>query len=81
MTPARFRWGMLLIQVGILILMQNNDIFDEEATESLLIYFPVVLIAVGVEKIFTKSKMQFISYLTTVALFLVALLSCLHRMK
>ena len=69
MTPARFRWGMLLIQIGILILLQNNNIISENTWENLFVYFPLVLIAVGIEKIFTKSKLQFISYLTTIALF------------
>ncbi len=69
MTPARFRWGMFLIQVGILILLQNNNLIGDTAWEGLIVLFPVVLIAVGIEKIFTKSKVQFISYLTTIALF------------
>ncbi len=69
MTPARFRWGMLLIQIGILILLQNNDIISDVAWEGLIVLFPIVLIAVGIEKIFTKSRLQFISYLTTLALF------------
>ncbi len=69
MTPSRFRWGMFLIQIGILIILRNNNIISDDAWEGLLVFFPVVLIAVGIEKIFTKSKLQFISYLTTLALF------------
>lgn len=69
MTPSRFRWGMLLIQIGILILLQNNNVIGDAAWEDLLVLFPIVLIAVGVEKIFTKSKLQFIAYLTTITLF------------
>ena len=53
MTPARFRWGMILILVGLLVLLAQLDF----------------LIAVGIEKIFTRSKLEAISYLTTVALF------------
>ncbi len=69
MTPSRFRWGMLLIQIGILIILRNNDIIGDDAWEGLMVFFPIVLIAVGIEKIFTKSKLQFISYLTTLGLF------------
>ncbi len=69
MTPSRFRWGMLLIQVGILILLQNNNLIGDSSWEGLIVLFPVVLIAVGIEKIFTKSKLQLISYLTTILLF------------
>jgi hypothetical protein len=69
MTPARFRWGILLIQVGVLILLRNFGALGDSFWEDLLIWSPVLLIAIGVEKIFTKSKLQFISYLTSVFLF------------
>ena len=69
MTPARFRWGLLLVQIGLLMLMYNLGILGDNFWEDLLMYFPVVLIAVGVEKIFTRSRMQFISYLSSVFLF------------
>ena len=69
MTPARFRWGMLLVQIGVLLTLQNFSVLDDVLWGELALFFPLVLIAVGIEKIFTKSKVQFISYLTTVALF------------
>lgn len=69
MTPARFRWGLLLIQLGIFLILANMDIVDEYFWEDLIVYFPFVLIAVGVEKIFTKSKLQILAYLTSVILF------------
>lgn len=69
MTPARFRWGALLILLGILLLLRNMDVINNNFWTDFAIYFPIFLIAVGVEKIFTKSKLQFISYLTTVFLF------------
>ncbi len=74
MTPARFRWGAILIQIGILWLLKNFHVINSDFWEDLLIYFPIVLIAVGVEKIFTKSRLQFISYLTTVFIFVAGLL-------
>lgn len=69
MTPARFRWGILLVQLGILLLLRNMAVINDNFWGELLIYFPIVLIAIGIEKIFTKSRLQFISYLTSIVLF------------
>jgi hypothetical protein len=60
---------MFLVQVGIFILLINLKVFSDDFWVDLLIYFPFVLIAVGIEKIFCKSRVKFISYLTTVFLF------------
>ena len=57
MSPARFRWGAILIQIGILWLLKNFDVITTDFWEDLLLYFPIILIAVGVEKIFTKSRL------------------------
>jgi len=70
MTPARFRWGIILIQLGILLILRNTGVINDNFWADLLVYAPILLIAIGVEKIFTKSRLQFISYLTTVCLFL-----------
>jgi len=68
MTPARFRWGLLLMLFGTLILLRNFDCLNYNFWIDFLFYFPFFLIAVGIEKIFTGSRLQFISYLTSVAL-------------
>lgn len=68
MTPARFRWGMLLVLTGTLILLTNIGVINYDFLWDLMIWFPVVLIAVGIEKIFTRSRLEFISYATTVVL-------------
>jgi hypothetical protein len=73
MTPARFRWGMLLILIGVLILLTNMDVLTGNYWEELIVFFPVLLIAIGIEKIFTKSRLQFISYLTSILIFAGAL--------
>lgn len=70
MTPARFRWGMLLLLLGAVLLLHNLDIINSNFWEDFIVYFPIVLIAIGLEKIFTKSKLQIVAYLTSVALFL-----------
>ena len=69
MTPARFRWGIILIQIGGLILLRNAGVLNDNLWVDLLVLSPIVLIAIGLEKIFTKSRAQFISYLTSVGLF------------
>jgi hypothetical protein len=69
MSPARFRWGLFLVLLGTLWFLRNLDVLNDNFWVDLLFYLPVVLIAVGVEKIFSKSKLQFISYLTSVFLF------------
>ncbi len=69
MTPSRFRWGTLLILLGVLLLLRNMDVLNNNFWTDFAIYFPILLIAIGVEKIFTKTKVQFISYLTSVFLF------------
>lgn len=70
MTPARFRWGMILVQIGILLLLFNAEVFNDNFFGDLLMYSPVVLIAIGIEKIFVRSRARVISYLSTVGLFL-----------
>lgn len=72
MTPARFRWGMLLVLMGTLILLTNIGVINYNFLWDLMIWFPIVLIAIGIEKIFTRSRLEFISYLTTVALVVAA---------
>jgi len=68
MNPSRFRWGVLFILVGVLLLMNNTGKLAWGAWEDILSLWPILLIAIGIEKIFTKSKAEFISYLSTLAL-------------
>jgi hypothetical protein len=69
MTPARLRWGILLVTVGLLLLLRNMGVFNDDIWIALLVYSPLVLIAIGIEKIFTRTRVQFISYLTSGFLF------------
>lgn len=68
MNPSRFRWGVLFILVGVLLLMNNTGKLEWGAWEDILSLWPILLIAIGVEKIFTKSKAEIVSYLSTLAL-------------
>jgi hypothetical protein len=60
----------LLILLGVVLLLRNMDFIGTNYFwTDFLIYFPIILIAIGVEKIFTRTKFQFISYLTSAFLF------------
>jgi len=63
MTPSRFRWGVLLISIGVLIILTNADVLGGDFWWELLVWWPVLLIAIGIEKIFLRSRLEFISYL------------------
>ncbi len=66
MSPARFRWGIILILIGLLIFFKNVELLRDDFWASLIMFFPILLIAIGLEKIFTKTKLQFIAYATSV---------------
>jgi len=69
MSPARLRWGLILIQIGVLVLLRNTGVLNDNFWIALLVYSPFLLIAIGIEKIFAKSKFKVISYLSVVAIF------------
>ena len=62
MTPARFRWGLLFVAVGVAILLTNADVLGYDYWMELFSLWPMLLIAIGLEKIFIRSKFKFISY-------------------
>jgi hypothetical protein len=68
MTPARFRWGLLLIFFGVLFLLINIGTLNHNIWGDLIFYSPVILIAIGIEKIFTRTRLQMVSYASSVAL-------------
>lgn len=74
MSPAKFRWGLILIQIGIIILLYNLDVIHDQSIVDLVSLGGIVLIAIGIEKVFTKTKLNFIAYLTSVFLFVGGLL-------
>ena len=68
MTPSKLRWGLLFITVGVMLLLNNAGYLDWDYWLELLFWWPVLLIAIGIEKIFQKTKLQFIAYLSPLAL-------------
>jgi hypothetical protein len=68
MTPARFRWGLMLVSIGVALLLTNADVLDYSYWTELLSLWPIILIAIGLEKIFLHGKLRFISYLAPLIL-------------
>jgi len=68
MSPARFRWGVLFILVGGLLLLNNMDVLEWWVWADILSLWPLILIAIGVEKIFTRTRAEVFAYLAPVAL-------------
>lgn len=68
MSPARFRWGLILIFVGAMFLLINTGTLNRNVWGELIFYSPIVLIAIGIEKIFTKTRFELISYAASVAM-------------
>jgi hypothetical protein len=68
MTPARFRWGILFILFGTLILLGRLDVIDYDYWLEFASLIPFLFIAIGIEKIFTRTRFEAISYLSSVVL-------------
>ncbi|MCP4568708.1 MAG: hypothetical protein GY841_14110 [FCB group bacterium] len=68
MNPAKFRWGILFILAGSLLLLNNLGRMEWWVWSDILSLWPLLLIAIGIEKIFQNTKFSFISYLSSIAL-------------
>lgn len=68
MTPARFRWGILFIMFGVLILLSRADVLNHNFWYDFVSLIPFLLIAIGIEKIFTRTKAEAISYLSSIVI-------------
>ena len=68
MTPSRLRWGLLLLTIGVMLLLNNLGTLDWSYWGELVMWWPLILIAIGLEKIFQKSKMSVIAYLSPLIL-------------
>jgi hypothetical protein len=51
MTPARFRWGMLFILLGTLLLLVNADVLSHNFWIDFIYLLPFLLIAIGLENL------------------------------
>jgi hypothetical protein len=68
MTPGRLGWGLLFITVGVMLLLNNAGQLDWDYWLELLTWWPLLLIAFGIERIFVRTKLQVISYLAPIIL-------------
>lgn len=68
MTPSRFRWALLLILVGTLLLLSNLGYISRGWWVGIGSFLPFVLIAIGVEKLFTRSRLEVVAYLSSILL-------------
>jgi len=68
MTPGKLRWGLLFIIVGIMLLLNNAGRLDWGYWYDILMWWPLLLIAIGIEKIFLRTKLQVVSYLSPLLL-------------
>lgn len=73
MSPARFRWGIILILLGLLLFLRNIELIRDDFWVGMVMFFPVLLIAIGIEKIFTKTKFQIVSYASSVLILVAGL--------
>jgi hypothetical protein len=73
MTVSRIRSGAILLSIGIVLLLNNLNYVDWSVWISILSLWPVLLIAIGIEKIFAKTPLSFLSYLSPVLLLLAIL--------
>ncbi|MCJ7458147.1 MAG: DUF5668 domain-containing protein [candidate division Zixibacteria bacterium] len=73
MTVSRIRNGVILLSVGIVLLLNNLDYVDWSVWVSILSLWPVLLIAIGIEKIFARTSLSFLAYLSPILL-LIAIL-------
>jgi hypothetical protein len=67
MTPARLRWGLTLILVGVVLLLVNMGRIFPIHSSDVAHLLPWVLIGIGIEKIFTSTKLEFLSYFAVLA--------------
>jgi hypothetical protein len=79
MSVGKVRTGILLILVGTFLLLNTLDVVDVSLWENLLVFWPVFLIAIGIEKIFSSSEnlkpLAYISPVLIVATFAYAVVA------
>lgn len=68
MSPSRVNWGVLLILIGGTLLATNLDYLSSWVWWDLLRLWPVLLIAIGINLMFRKSRFRPLSYLSALLL-------------
>lgn len=65
MSPSRVRWGILLILIGGTFLAINLGYLSWWVWVDLLFLWPVLLIAIGLEMIVKRTKLEILGYLSS----------------
>jgi hypothetical protein len=73
MRIGRIRSGVILISLGIVLLLNNLGYVPWAVWLRILSFWPVILIAIGIEKIFGKTRLSFLTILSPL-LFMAAIL-------
>jgi hypothetical protein len=73
MRIGRIRSGVILISLGIVFLLNNLGYVPWAVWLRILSLWPVILIAIGIEKIFAKTRLSFLTILSPL-LFIAAIL-------
>jgi len=73
MKISRIRNGVILLSIGLVLLLNNLDYVDWSVWFSILSLWPVLLIAIGIEKLFAKTSLNFLAFLSPVLLFIAIL--------
>lgn len=67
MSVGKVRTGILLILVGVFLLLNTLDVVEVSLWENLLVFWPIILIAIGIEKIFASSEnLKSLAYLSPI---------------
>ena len=64
MRVSSIRWGVIWVCVGFIFLAINFEVIDDLIFPRLFSLWPVLLIAIGVELIFRKTKLYFLALLS-----------------
>jgi hypothetical protein len=64
-NAGRFNWGLIFIILGLLALGWTTDRLPLQVFERLFDLWPILLIAFGIQMIFSRSKAPFLAYISS----------------
>jgi hypothetical protein len=79
MRISSLRWGVIWIGVGLFFLAVNFEVMDSLVFPRLYSLWPVLLIAIGVELIFRRTKLYFLALLSPILIAAAFILAASHH--